>query len=56
MKYTLKTNDTLKCSACGNKDFEEKTIEGKGGAQYSVYICKDCGHIMGFAEALKEKS
>lgn len=54
-KYTLKTNDTLKCSACGNKEFEQKKIS-KDGMECWVYVCKDCGHIMGFMDELKKKA
>lgn len=54
-KYTLKTNDTLKCSACGNKEFEAKKIS-KDGMDCWAYVCSDCGHIMGFMSELKEKS
>jgi len=53
-KYKLKTNDTLKCSACGNKEFEEKHMV-KDGMECWVYICSDCGHVMGFMTKLEKK-
>ena len=54
-QYTLKTKDALKCSACGNKKFEEKKIN-KDGMECCIYICTDCGHAMAFKEALKKDS
>ena len=54
-KYTLKTNDTLKCSACGNKEFEQERIS-KDGMDCWGYICSDCGHAMGFMSELKVKT
>ena len=53
-KYTLKTNDTLKCSACGNKEFEQERMN-KDGVDAWGYICGDCGHAMAFMSELKEK-
>ncbi len=55
MKYTLKTNDTLKCSACGNKEFKEKHLQKENHEKW-VYVCEDCGNMMTFAEQLKPKS
>ncbi len=66
-KYKLKTNDTLKCSACGNKEFEEKQVDmtakmqGIAGQTADMprecwmYVCTDCGHVMAFTERASVK-
>lgn len=52
-QYKLKTNDSLKCSACGNDTFEEMKIS-KDGMECYVYVCTKCGHLMGFKDELKK--
>ena len=54
MKYTLKTKDELKCSACGHKDFKEKHLQKENHDKW-VYICETCGHLMVFAGQLETK-
>lgn len=57
-KVSLATNDTLKCSACGNKKFsiakKDKMIDG-ASRQAWVAVCDDCGHVMKFTKEIKEK-
>ena len=59
-KYKLKTNDTLKCAACGNKEFTETRVEGgshpgMAGKECWIYICGDCGHVMAFTSKAEIK-
>lgn len=54
MKYKLKTNDTLKCSACGNKEFKQKKMS-MGGEDCWCYICEECGHMMPFMSQNEQK-
>ncbi len=54
MKFKLKTNDALKCAACGNKEFEEKRMT-MGSENCWCYICTDCGHMMSFMVQNEEK-
>ena len=54
MKYKLKTNDALKCAACGNKEFEEKKMS-MGGKEGWCYICTECGHMMSFMSQNEKK-
>ena len=53
-QYKLRTKDTIKCSACGNKKFEPKKIS-KDGMECWVYVCTDCGHGMGFMSELEKE-
>lgn len=57
MEYELGANaifDTLKCAACGNKDFVEKQKTREGNTKY-VYVCQNCSHLMAFEHILKNK-
>lgn len=57
MEFELGANaifDTLKCAACGNKDFTERQKSRDGNIKY-VYVCQNCGHIMAFENKLKNK-
>lgn len=53
-KYKLKTGDTLKCAACGNKEFREES-KVKDGRECWKYICEDCGHVMKFMIRAEKK-
>lgn len=51
-KYKLKTNNTLKCAACGNNKFEEHYKEKEGREKW-IYVCSACGFMMKFNNQLE---
>ena len=57
-KVSLATNDTLKCSACGNKKFtikkKDKQIDGKMMDCW-IAVCEDCGYVMKFHKPIAMK-
>lgn len=54
-KYKLKTNNMLKCAACGNNEFEEHHKEKEGKEKW-IYVCSKCGLMMKFVNQLEVES
>ena len=54
-KYKLKTNNMLKCAACGNNEFEEHYKEKEGKEKW-IYVCSKCGLMMKFINQLNVES
>ena len=65
-KYKTKSRNTIKCYACGGKDFDEIYVENAtsrmcisgfgmdmaGNHKHDawLYVCTECGYILPFAD------
>ncbi|MCC8190713.1 MAG: hypothetical protein LIP77_08780 [Planctomycetes bacterium] len=54
MRIKLLTGDTLKCAACGNKEFVQKQMS-MGSDPCWCAVCERCTHMMSFMRQNQEE-